>query len=368
VAERFGIAPEALLTVLRDTVFHPGYDKEKRPLTPFSDAELAAALVLVEKYELDPFCKEIYVTRTRGKLLVIVPIDGWIKIANREKRYHGCKFADKWDANGKLVSITCWIKVAGREWPIEVTEYLDECYRVTDPWDSHPHRMLQWKVFIQCCRVAFGISGLLDDDEAGKIIDLEGASAARTQQARYLAEPAMDFTAEAPKREYLAQHDPLEATRPNGGLHKLPPRTEAEPSAIRERNENLRAETERAPRQVREAGNGKPVERSAEASAEQLAENRRLDAEMRQNMASERTPAPREAGEEPMGEFPPVDDPAGPTKEELFDVWNELRNKLDGKQIVAVRQKIGGQYVNAKATPQLLRQAIAAAESILAAR
>ena len=54
LGERYGIAPEALLETLRDTVFSAVQGE-----VPFSDPELAAALVMCERYGLDPFNREI---------------------------------------------------------------------------------------------------------------------------------------------------------------------------------------------------------------------------------------------------------------------------------------------------------------------
>jgi hypothetical protein len=45
-----------------------------------------------------------------------------------------------------------------------------ECLRNTEPWQSHPQRMLRHKAFIQGARMAFGFSGIYDEDEARQII------------------------------------------------------------------------------------------------------------------------------------------------------------------------------------------------------
>ena len=43
---------------------------------------------------------------------------------------------------------------------------MEECYRQTDTWKMKPRRMLQHKTAIQCARYAFGLSGIIDEDEA----------------------------------------------------------------------------------------------------------------------------------------------------------------------------------------------------------
>lgn len=174
LAEKYGVDADKLLTTLRDTVFSAGKDKNGSPKPPFSDTELAAALVLCEGYDLNPFAREIYVTRGQGgRLLVIVPIDGWSKVVNRRSDYDGCDFEYENDEKGKPVSVKCRMWIKGRKRAVEVTEYMGECWRDTDPWGSHPRRMLRHKAYIQCARLAFSLAGIMDDDEAGRIIEGE---------------------------------------------------------------------------------------------------------------------------------------------------------------------------------------------------
>ena len=52
---------------------------------------------------------------------------------------------------------------------MKVTEYFDECKRNTDPWNQMPRRMIRNKAIIQAIRLAFGVSGIHDEDEARDI-------------------------------------------------------------------------------------------------------------------------------------------------------------------------------------------------------
>jgi hypothetical protein len=61
--------------------------------------------------------------------------------------------------------------------PVKVTEYLAECRRGTEPWKME-HRMLRHKALIQCSRVAFGFSGIVDDEEAVSLRDVTPPPAA----------------------------------------------------------------------------------------------------------------------------------------------------------------------------------------------
>ena len=55
---------------------------------------------------------------------------------------------------------------------------MGECKRGTQPWQSHPKRMLRHKAMIQCARLAFGFSGIYDEDEAQRIVERDVTPAA----------------------------------------------------------------------------------------------------------------------------------------------------------------------------------------------
>ena len=41
------------------------------------------------------------------------------------------------------------------------------------PWKTHPKRMLRHKAMIQCARLAFGFTGIYDQDEADRIVETQ---------------------------------------------------------------------------------------------------------------------------------------------------------------------------------------------------
>lgn len=217
LAQRYGVPATALLTTLRDTVFKPPKDQKA-----FSDVELAAALVLCEKYDLNPFAKEIYITRSRGALLVIVPIDGWSKIANRQESYDGCEFAYEDDKDGNLYSCTCRVYRKDRSHHTEVTEFYEECFSPksdspSDPWRKWPRRMLRHKAFIQAVRLAFSLSEAVDDDEAHRM----GVREPDYRVVDDRPEPALAQAPRKPPTEVKAPEsveeteDALESTEPD---------------------------------------------------------------------------------------------------------------------------------------------------------
>ena len=176
IADKYGVGNVAVMTILRDSVFIPGKGEPK-----FTDQEIACALVLSDQYDLNPFAKEVYLTRNKwGGLLVIVGVDGWFKVCNRQPRFDGVSFTFETDGK-RPVSCTCTMKIRGRE-PIALTEFFAECFRDTGPWKSHPHRMLRHKAFIQTARLAFGLVSIrdvsilhqvTDPDEAGRILEVK---------------------------------------------------------------------------------------------------------------------------------------------------------------------------------------------------
>ena len=72
---------------------------------------------------------------------------------------------------------TCTIYRKDRSKPIVVTEFLQECLKQNSPaWKSHPKRMLRHKAMIQCARLAFGFTGIYDQDEAERIAENDRVS------------------------------------------------------------------------------------------------------------------------------------------------------------------------------------------------
>lgn len=156
MAQRLSIEPAKLAQVLKSTVFS----------SCRNDEELAALVVVANEYGLNPLLKEIYAFPAKGGGIVpMVPIDGWVRLINSHPQMDGMTFEVHNDAKGELEAITCRIFRKDRKQPIEVTEYLSECVRATDPWKMK-HRMLRHKALMQCGRYAFGFGGIHDEDEA----------------------------------------------------------------------------------------------------------------------------------------------------------------------------------------------------------
>lgn len=160
MASRVNVDPSKMLTTLKSTVFNGA-----------SDEELLALVVVANEYGLNPFLKELHAFKGKGGGIVpIVGVDGWSKIINRQPNLDGIDFEMQFGEDELPISCTCSIWIKDRTKPVRVTEYYSECVRKTEPWAQMPRRMLRHKALIQAGRMAFGLSGLHDEDEADDII------------------------------------------------------------------------------------------------------------------------------------------------------------------------------------------------------
>lgn len=159
MAQRLSVDPTKLLETLKSTVFKNA-----------SNEELMALTVVANTYDLNPFLKEIYAFPAKGGGIVpIVSVDGWNKMLIRQPDFDGIEFSFEEQEDGSLYSCTAIIYLKNRSHPVKVTEYLSECKRNTDPWNNMPRRMLRNRTLCQASRVAFGFSGVHNEDEAQTI-------------------------------------------------------------------------------------------------------------------------------------------------------------------------------------------------------
>ncbi|EHN6185736.1 phage recombination protein Bet [Salmonella enterica] len=159
LAARLGMdAGTDLMNTLKNTAFKGGN---------VTDEQFTALLIVANQYGLNPWTKEIYAFPDKGGIVPVVGVDGWSRIINEHPQFDGMEFS----YNKEEGACTCKIYRKDRSHPTVVTEYMDECKRNTQPWQSHPTRMLRHKTLIQCARLAFGFAGIYDKDEAERIVE-----------------------------------------------------------------------------------------------------------------------------------------------------------------------------------------------------
>ena len=169
MASRLGCESGKLLATLKATCFKGDVTNE----------QMMALTIVANQYQLNPFTRELYAFPDKnGGIVPVVGVDGWARIINEHPQFDGMGFVMSEDGS----ECVCRIFRKDRAHAIEVTEFLAECKRNTDPWRTSPRRMLRHKAMIQCARYAFGFAGIYDPDEAERIVaaqDVEVADAAQ---------------------------------------------------------------------------------------------------------------------------------------------------------------------------------------------
>lgn len=185
-ADKFNFTDEKkLIVTLKATAF-------KVKEGEVSDEQMMALLIVADQYGLNPFIREIFAYPDKQNGIVpVVSVDGWSRIINQHSDMDGLEFIEDkiWvnDLAGAKpcpAYIECVIYRKGRSHPVRIKEFLDEVYRppfqgiknnqpytLNGPWQSHTKRMLRHKALIQCSRLAFGFTGIYDQDEAERIIE-----------------------------------------------------------------------------------------------------------------------------------------------------------------------------------------------------
>lgn len=169
---------EGLIEVLKSTAFKGNAD----------DNQMAALLIVANQYSLNPWTKEIYAfPDSKNGIVPIVGVDGWSRIINSHPDFDGMDFQQDEE------SCTCRIYRKDRSHPIAITEFMSECKRAGNAWQSHPKRMLRHKAMIQCARLAFGFAGIYDQDEAERIIEAETTDHVEIIQKRLLVKDSKEW-------------------------------------------------------------------------------------------------------------------------------------------------------------------------------
>lgn len=211
MAERYGMDPRAFESTLLATVMPSNVQPSRE--------QVAAFLLVAKQYGLNPFTREIFAFPAKGGIQPVVSVDGWLKLINSDPQFDGMTFEDSHAENGELQSITCRIYRKDRQHPVEVTEYMRECKRSTDPWKQWPARMLRHKAAIQAARYAFGFSGIVDPDEAERIQSVQATPAVADLMPRAKSAPKaetapLEHVVEIAGEEVEAPAPVVEAPKP----------------------------------------------------------------------------------------------------------------------------------------------------------
>ena len=183
-AERYGFGEDELLNTLAQTAF-----RQQNGSVPTRE-QLLSLLSVADSYDLNPFIRQIYgLSDRRGGVLPVISVDGWTRVMNSYPQSDGMEFIYpdelvQFDEDMKPCHpwMDCVIYRKDRQHTIRVREYLDELYRPAvikngkkfpGPWQTCPKRMLRHKCQIQAIRIAYGLSGLFEPDEAERLLETQ---------------------------------------------------------------------------------------------------------------------------------------------------------------------------------------------------
>jgi hypothetical protein len=163
---RSGMSPESFVQALTQTSLSS--------LVVWGQVDLELLLLSAERFGVNPLGREIFLIRGDDRPdeppMVVLGVDGWSHVLNSHKKFAGMQFAE---SEQLVEGVPAWIECTLHRWdrrvPTTVREYFDEVRGATQPWLTHPRRMLRHKALVQCARLAFGLVGVYDHDEAQRI-------------------------------------------------------------------------------------------------------------------------------------------------------------------------------------------------------
>jgi len=180
IADRYHVTPVEIKSVIEASVF-----KNK----PYTEAEKTTFYIMCNQYNLNPMMNEIHIWKSlkSGAIVIQLGIAGWTKLMNEHPDFEGLH--TEFSGEGEDRRCTASIYKRNLKMPIVISEKLSECRQDSQPWRKFPDRMLRHKAIIQCVKVAFSISGLIDPDETDRYKEarvIEGATTAQVEELERL--------------------------------------------------------------------------------------------------------------------------------------------------------------------------------------
>lgn len=177
MAAEYGVDKAKLYSTLANSIFAQGGKDRNgsyQVKTPTPE-EMMSLLIVADRFKLDPFTKQIFAFSSRGKVVPIVSVDGWLALLNRQPDYNGLtvEFSnDLVEIGGVKLPEYCQVSIHRKSLtrPVVISEYATEVFQPTEVWKKYPRRMMRHKAIIQCARIAFSISGIYDREEAESIV------------------------------------------------------------------------------------------------------------------------------------------------------------------------------------------------------
>lgn len=131
-----------------------------------SATEMVAFVSICNIYKMNPVLRQIHIFKgSNGAMVPVIGVDGFLSIAINNPQYDGMDISFEKDEDGNLFSCTCIIHRKDQKHPVPITELFEECVRATPAWKMK-RRMLRNRAMCQAIRVAFGVCGVYEQDEA----------------------------------------------------------------------------------------------------------------------------------------------------------------------------------------------------------
>jgi hypothetical protein len=170
--------PDVIATAIRESGL--SYETYVRAITAnalsdlasWTQSDLERLIATATKLGLSPLNREIFMLSNAPDLppLIAVGVDGWAKVMNAHPQFAGMSFTESTQqSSGVPEWMECEIHRHDRVVALKVREYFEEARSDHMAWITHPRRMLRHKCMVQCARLAFGLSGIYDTDEAMRI-------------------------------------------------------------------------------------------------------------------------------------------------------------------------------------------------------
>ncbi|WDU84502.1 RecT family recombinase [Caloramator sp. Dgby_cultured_2] len=185
-----------------------------------TDEELQMFLLLAQKYQLDPFAKEIWFIKYNNETKIMTSRDGYLKIAQNHPEYLGLisfvvcegdefeidaanyKVNHKFGAKrGKIIGAWARCDRKGKNAAICFVSF-DEYKQNTPTWNKYPSAMIQKVAEVFVLKRQFGISGLVTKEEIGDVEDIKEVKEIRTYDNVEVIDNSVKKITAMQKRKY----------------------------------------------------------------------------------------------------------------------------------------------------------------------
>lgn len=190
-----------------------------------TDDELYMFLSIASKYGLDPFLKEVWLTKIKGETNIMVGRDGYVKIARQtpgfqklvsDAVFENDEFSIQWEGmnqtithkhaakdRGKILGAWAGLKMQGKEDYFLYVPY-HEYAKNNNIWTKSKSAMIRKVAEKEVCRVCCGITGINTEEEMPEEYSLEHSQAHDDESV-----VDVEFTTPSKEAEKV-YHDPEE--------------------------------------------------------------------------------------------------------------------------------------------------------------